>query len=200
MLVAATVMVVAGTVSAHRLDECLQAARIAVEPEHIELEVSLTPGIDVADQIVSDIDRDGDRSFSTGEQQAFATRVLVNLDLMHDGHPVQLAGAVTTFPDVDAVRRGEGTIHLRSTAALPAQTEGQHRVSFQNRYRPDISVYLANALVPESSRIAVTAQRRDTTQRDLTIDYVMRGDQPGSMSTWVLGGVVVALGALLIRR
>ena len=199
-LVAASAIVTATTVSAHRLDECLQAARIAVEPARIELEVSLTPGVEVADQIVGDIDRDGDRSFSPGEQRAFATRVLASLDLMHDGHSVGLDGVTTTFPDVDALRRGDGTIHLRSTGTIPDQVEGEHHVSFRNRYRPDVSVYLANALVPESRRIAVTAQHRDTTQRDLTIDYVMRDGQPAPTSTWLLSGVVVALAALLIRR
>ena len=200
MLIATSIMVTAGAVSAHRLDECLQAARIAIEPERIDLEVSLTPGVDVADTIIGDIDRDGDRSFSTAEQQAFAARVLENLDLNHDGRPVNLAGGPATFPDVDALRRGEGTIHLRSTAALPAQTDGEHQVSFRNRYRPEVTVYLANALVPESNRITVNAQRRNPTQRDLTIDYVIRGAPPASMSTWLLSGVVVALAALLIRR
>jgi hypothetical protein len=126
--------------------------------------------------------------------------VLASLELTHDGRPVDLVGAAVTFPDVDSIRRGEGTIHLRSTAAVPTQGEGQHQVSFRNRYRPDVSVYLANALVPESSRVAVTAQRRDMTQRDLTIDYAVRNDQPASISTWLLGGVVVALTALLIKR
>ncbi len=202
VFVAGGAIIAASTVSAHRLDECLQAARIAVEPERIELEMSLTPGVDVADAIIGEIDRDGDRSFSTREQQAFATRVLASLDLNHDSRPVDLAGGPATFPDVDALRRGEGTIHLRSTAAVPAQVEGQHQVSFRNRYRPDVSVYLANALVPESNRITVTAQRRDPSQRALTIDYVMRGARPASMSTWLLSGVAVALvlAALLVRR
>jgi hypothetical protein len=198
VFVAATVA--ASTVSAHRLDECLQAARIAIEPGWIELDMSLTPGVDVADQIVADIDRDGDGSFSPGERQAFATRVFASLDLTHDGRQVDLVTAAMTFPDVDAVGRGEGTIQLRSTAALPAQAAGQHQVSFRNRYRPDVSVYLANALIPESNRIAVTAQRRDPTQRDLTIDYVMGAGQRPSMSIWLLGGVVIGLTALLIKR
>lgn len=197
-LVVTSTIVAAGTVSAHRLDECLQAARIAVEPERIELEMSLTPGIEMADQIVGEIDSDGDRTFSTGEQRAFASRVLASLDLAHDGRPVNLVGTATTFPDIDAIRRGEGTIHLRSIAALPAQVDGQHQVSFRNGYRPDTSVYLANALVPENSRVAVTAQRRDMTQRNLTIDYVMRGSQPASISMWLLSGIVVSLAALLI--
>jgi hypothetical protein len=42
-------------VSAHRLDECLQAARIAIEPDHVGLELDLTPGRAVADAIIADI-------------------------------------------------------------------------------------------------------------------------------------------------
>jgi hypothetical protein len=197
---AAGIMWVATTVSAHRLDECLQATRIAIEPDRIEIEVSLTPGVDVADAIIGDIDQDGDHVFSTREQQAFATRVLSSLDVTQDGHRVDVVGGPAAFPAVDAVRRGEGTIHLRSTAALGPQADGGHRVSFRNRYRPEMSVYLANALVPQSDRIAVTGQRRDTKQQDLTIDYVMRGGEPASKSTWLLSGLVVALAALMVRQ
>jgi hypothetical protein len=196
----AAIILGASTVSAHRLDECLQATRIAVELQRIDVEVSLTPGVEVADAIIGEIDSDGDQSFSIPERHAFAGRVLMNLDLSHDGRAAHVVGGAATFPPIDAFRRGEGTIHLRATATLPPQAAGAHHVSFRNGYRPEISVYLANALVPVSDRVAVTAQRRDPTQRELTIDYTIdtRGSAP--RSAWLLGGVVVALGLLLIRR
>jgi len=84
--------------------------------------------------------------------------------------------------------------------ALPPQAGGDHHLSFRNSNQRNGSVYLANALVPKSERVTIAAQRRDPAQRELTIDYVMRGAQPASMSTWLLSGVVVALTALLIRR
>jgi hypothetical protein len=56
-------------------------------------------------------------------------------------------------------------------------------------------VYLANALAPNSDRVSITAQRRDVVQRDLTIDYVLRGGPAAPRSTWLLGGLA-ALTAL----
>src|SRR5262245_65012781 len=55
----ALVFALGSVLSAHRRDELLQAARIAVGPERVDLELDLTPGIDVADGVIADIDRDG---------------------------------------------------------------------------------------------------------------------------------------------
>jgi len=199
-ILAAALLVSNGGVSAHRLDECLQASRLAVEDGRIDLEVSLTPGVEVAEALIGDIDRDRDRVFSASEQQAFVSRVLMDLDVAHDSHPLDLAPGTATFPEPEAVLRGEGTIHIRSLARLDAQAPGPHHVTFTNRHQPDVSVYLANALVPASPRVAVTRQRHSSDQRELTIDYTLRTERSASMSLWLLGGVAVALAALLIRR
>jgi hypothetical protein len=201
-----TAAVLAGTgASAHRLDECLQAARIAVEPGRVHLELDLTPGVEAAETIIGEIDGDRDGSLSFDEQQAYARRVLAAIELASDGRRLDLApgGALSpaagVFPAVDALRRGEGTIRLRVQTALPPQPAGGHRVFFRNGYRPDLSVYLANALVPQSDRIAVTAQRHDALQRDLTIDYVVRPGRAAPSSGWLLGGVATILTGLLLR-
>ena len=62
------------------------------------------------------------------------------------------------------MRRGEGTIRLQAAATLPRLSTGAHQLLFRNSHHPDRSVYLANALVPESDDVAVTAQRRDGDQ------------------------------------
>ena len=53
-------------VSAHRRDEYLQAARLAIDPGRVQLELDLTPGIALADAIIADIDRNRDGSLSAG--------------------------------------------------------------------------------------------------------------------------------------
>ena len=189
-------------VSAHRLDECLQAARIAIEPGHVALEVDLTPGMAVADTIVSDIDRDRDGSLSDDEKQAYVRRVFATIDLENDGRSLDVTPGVTSFAEIDSLRRGEGMVRLRAVATLPNQSTGTHHVFFRNRYRPEVSVYLANALVPESDRVAVTAQAHEAQQRDLTIDYVVHANHGISLPTW-LAGIIGAMGtltALLVRR
>jgi hypothetical protein len=179
-------------VSAHRRDEYLQAARVAIDPDRVQLELDLTPGIALADAIVNDIDRDRDGRLSAAEQQAYARLVLSALTLDVDGTPLraQLGGA--SFPDADAMRRGEGTIRLRSAAPLPALAGGFHQLVFRNRHHPERSVYLANALVPETTRVAVIAQRRDLDQRELAIDYSLRAEPARSAAAWLLGAIAAA--------
>ena len=189
-------------VSAHRTDEYLQAARVAIDPGRVQIELDLTPGIALADAILADIDRNRDGSLSAEEQRAYARLVLDAVDLEVDGTrlPVQLSDA--GFPDVDAVRRGEGTIRLHAGALLPRVPAGVHHLLFRNTHHRDRSVYLATALVPSSARVAVTAQQRDRDQTELTIEYVLRAAPATSRVAWLMSSLAAAtvLSALLMRR
>jgi hypothetical protein len=167
----ALVLAASAVVSAHRRDEYLQAARIGIEPARVQLELDLTPGIAVAESILRDIDRDRDGSLSAAEQRAYALAVLAALRVEIDGAPAPVRLDATQFPSHASVRRGEGTIRLRMTAALPPLAGGAHRLLFRNRHHPSRSVYLANALVPENAGVLVKAQRRDDRQTELTIDF-----------------------------
>ena len=177
MLALTTAIVGGGEVSAHRLDEYLQAARLAVDPGRVHIELDLTPGIALAEAILSDIDRNRDGSLSQDEQRAYGSRVLRALTLEVDGTPVRARLGASSFPDVQAMRRGEGTIRLQSAATLPRLSNGPHQLLFRNSHHPVRSVYLANALVPETDRIVVTAQRRNRDQSELIIDYVVRASR-----------------------
>ncbi len=57
---------------AHRLDEYLQATRLSVALDRIELEIDLTPGVSIAERIVTAIDTDRDGRFSPAESDAYA--------------------------------------------------------------------------------------------------------------------------------
>lgn len=189
-------------VSAHRRDEYLQAARLAIDVGRVELELDLTPGIAVAEAIIADIDGNRDGRLSQDEQRAYASLALSALAIDVDGTPVRAELAAISFPDAEAMRRGEGTIRLQSTAALPRLPIGPHQLLFRNRHHPDRSVYLANALVPDTDEVTVTAQRRDGDQTELTIDYVLRAAPARSRAAWLLGGIAaaMALSLLVIRR
>jgi hypothetical protein len=194
------------SVSAHRRDEYLQAARLAIEPSRVQLQLDLTPGIAVADTIIADIDRDGDGVLSTVEKRAYVDRVLRDVTLTVDRHPLDLQAQLTaaSFPSADAFRTGEGTIQLQLDAALPrqAETDGTHRLDFRNAHFPEIGAYLANALVPDSDRIAIGAQRRDVDQRQLTVEYALRGGmQTSTRVSLLIGfGCAAAAAAFLLRR
>ena len=197
----ATAVAASLAVSAHRRDEYLQAARLAVEPGRVELELDLTPGIAIADATIADLDADRDGVLSEVEKRAYAHRVFGALVLELDGVALRMDREAMTFPDLNDFRRGEGTIQLRAAAALARQADGDHHVSFRNANRPDGSVYLANALVPASNRVMITGQRRDPAQRELTIDFVLRAGPATSAPPWLLGALtgVAVLAALLMR-
>jgi hypothetical protein len=194
----AATLVATATVSTHRRDEYLQAARIAVEPDSVEIELDLTPGIEVADAIIATIDRNGDGSFSPDEQRAYVDRVMGALAATLDGATLALVFESSDFPDGHAFRRGEGAIRLRAHAQLPELSSGAHRLFFRNGYLADQSVYLANALASESPRVALTAQKRDSEQTELTIEYDLRHEPSASTSVWLLLGLT-AFAAALIR-
>ncbi len=188
-------------VSAHRLDEYLQAARLAIDPDRVQVELDLTPGIALAEAFLADIDRDHDGSLSVEEQRAYGSLVVSALTLEVDGTrlPVQLGAS--SFPAADAVRRGEGTIRLQSTATLPRLSMGPHQLLFRNSHYRDHSVYLANALLPQSDLVAIMAQRRDGDQTELTINYDLRAALATSTAALLFGSLaaVTGLSALLIR-
>ena len=100
------------------------------------------------------------------------------------------------------MRRGEGTIRFQAAAILPHLSSGPHHLLFRNGHHPDRSVYLANALVPSSDEVAITGQRRDGDQTELTIDYVLHAAPARPLAAWLLGSLaaVIVLSGLLMRR
>jgi len=188
-------------VSAHRLDEYLQAARVAISPDRVQIELDLTPGVSVAEKVLSGIDLDRDGRISAAEAEAYSERVLADLSLDLDGTRLGTRVSDRVFPAIDAMRKGEGTIRLRLVSTLPALHAGAHHLRIRNDHQPAIGAYLANALVPASDLVTVTNQGRDYDQRALDIDYVLR-DQPGA-SRWRVALAVTwlfALVALLVQQ
>jgi hypothetical protein len=174
---AATSIALSAGVSAHRLDEYLQAARIAIQPDRVHVELDLTPGVAVADRVVQRLDIDGDGALSIGEQQTYARQVLSSIALRVDGTPFQMTLVASQFPDAEAVKRGEGTIRLDVDIVVPLLAAGRHQLFFRNANDPDSAAYLANALMPENDQISIARQVRDASQRELTIDFDVRGTQ-----------------------
>jgi hypothetical protein len=182
--------------SAHRLDEFLQAARIALEPDRVQIELDLTAGIAVADVVLAEIDRDRTGTISPEEADAYAAAVRKAIRLEVDGAPLSVELVSRRFPTVEAIRTGEGPIHIELAAAIPRLATGLHHLLYRNGQRPDIGVYLANVLVPASDHIAVSAQRRDVDQRELIVDYVLIADRARAWYLLSIAGVVIAFAVL----
>ena len=165
----------------------------------MELQLDLTPGIEVAETIIADIDRNHDGVLSPDEQRAYVAGVLNAVTLDVDGMTLRAVPVAATFPDVQSFRRGEGTIQLRADSALPELSSGAHRLSYRNTNRPEVSVYLANALVPNDERVAVHAQQRDADQRSLTIDYDLQAQSLAPVGAWLLLGGIAAIAVVRLR-
>jgi hypothetical protein len=179
----AILLTCAGPADAHQLDEYLQAVRIGIEPARIVVEMSLTPGAAVAKQVFSTLDRDGDGRLSRSESEAYGWSVLHDLALELDGRPYSLTLMRAGFPPWSEMSEGVGTIRLEAVTAV-ALSHGGHRLHFVNRHRPDIGVYLVNALMPATTSISIRAQHRDAQQHGIDLDFDRTNAYAGAL--WIV--------------
>ena len=150
VLALTTALVTGDRVSAHRLDEYLQAARIDLQSDGVVIELGMTPGSAVADFILVTIDQNGDGTTSATEQQAYVREVVRALKVTIDGKSLPLRLETSNFPALSALRQGEGTIRIQARATHSTLSTGRHQLVFSNGHRTGKSVYLANALVPRA--------------------------------------------------
>jgi len=108
-----------GVVSAHRLDEYLQATLISVEKDRVEVSMRLIPGVAVSSAVISSIDTNADGNLSSAEQSAYAQRVLSELSLSIDGRRLRPQLVSANFPQIQEMREGVGEIHIEYTADVP---------------------------------------------------------------------------------
>lgn len=177
---------------AHRLDEYLQATRLSIDLNRIDVEMDLTAGQAMASQVFSWIDTNRDGGISQAEGDAYARQVLNSVTLLADGKPVPLALTEAHFPELREMNQGTGVIRLRAAGRMPAAGAGRHQVSFRNNYRPESSVYLVNALVPANPRIQIADQQRDHAQHSLLMSYTVASRTPPLRSFALIAGLALA--------
>jgi len=180
---------------AHRLDELLQATRISVDASSIQIELALSPGVDVADGFIQSIDLNHDGTLDDGEVRDFGRHVAGALTLSVDRHALPLSVAQWQVEPIDALRQGIGTIRLVARAEAGVAS-GRHVLMFGNQFQPAGSVYLVNALTPADSHIHFGQPQRDAQQRTFTIDYVRNA----SWSAVVWPAVAAALIVIVTFR
>jgi hypothetical protein len=188
----------ASPAGAHRVDEYLQATRIAVDIDRIDLEIDLTPGMTVAPEVSGWIDTDRDGHVSQAESDAYAREILRSVALSVDGRQLPVAFVEMHVPELGEMSAGTGTIRLRATAKMSPTAAGHHQVAYANTHRSASSVYLVNALVPADSRIQIGGQQRDRAQHGLTLEYTV-GVRWAPLLVIGLGGLVLA-GAFGVSR
>ena len=188
-----------GLAEAHRLDEYLQATRLAIDVDRVGLEIDLTPGVRVAASVLAWLDTNGDGRISSAEGDTYARQVLGAVGLSADGRRAALALVDSRFPDVRDMADGSGVIRIQATAHIPSTGSGRHQLAYFNGHHPEMSVYLVNTLVPADPRIQVGGQQRDPAQHRLTVDYEVTAGRAWTRASWLLGGII-SIGLLFVGR
>ena len=166
-------LIFAPCASAHRLDEYLQATRLSLAGNQIGVEIDLTPGVDVATAIFAMINTDHDGRISAAEGGKYANQVVRETTLDIDGRRTQLDVLKYEFPSFQEMSEGEGVIRIYARAIWRGST-GAHRIVYHNNHKPDLGVYLVNALRPGTPAIEITEQHRDPFQRGMNLVFVLR--------------------------
>ena len=176
--------------SAHRLDEYLQALRVDVRTDGIVVELDLTPGANLAGDVVAALDTNADAVIDPSEADAYVSSVMGSLEATVDDRRVALDLVSRTVPSLEEVREGTGVISLVARGDVD-QSRGRHRVRLSNGYRSEVGVYLANALRPDARAIAIASQARDPRQQTLTIDYVVNAPLGAAAFAWTAIALVL---------
>ncbi|MGF1276686.1 hypothetical protein [Acetobacter pasteurianus] len=157
---------------AHRLDEYLQATVIDVSRQEIDVVLRLTPGVDVASQVLRQIDKNGDGKLSAHEQQQYAQYVVSQVSLMLDHAYLSIKLRDYVFPSAEELCAGSGTIslHLRAQVVLEP---GKHQLRYNNQGAGPDTVYLVNALLPHDVAIRIQSQKRSSNQAVYDLDFTV---------------------------
>jgi hypothetical protein len=188
----------AGSATAHRLDEYLQATLLGVTRDGIDVAIQLTPGVQMLPVLMAVIDQDRDGRISPEEERAYVGRVAREVELRVDGVPAPLSLVESRFPAVEAMREGLGTIRMKLRTARIGQ-----ELRFENRHLPQVSVYLVNCLAAPSEGLVVGRQKRDEAQRSIEFEYSFgAGAVAGPRAAWIALGSFwpAAIGMLLVIR
>lgn len=182
------------SLTAHNLDEYLQAALLGIERERIEISVRMTPGPAVFSAFAALLDRNGDGQISNEEQAQYRSQALQDWRLHVDNKALTMDCRESEVSPVSELREGAGAVLIRCVAELSGMPPGAHRVRFRNGHQPAWSVYMMNALQPGPG-VAIQSQEREPLQREITIYFEASGPVRHAGSWWL--GVMIA--PLLLR-
>jgi hypothetical protein len=165
-------------VFAHRDDQYLQATVVAIEPSGVRLQINLTPGVAVAEQVLAEIDRDRDDVISKNEAAAYAKLLKRDLTFRVDGRNLELKLTASEFITPAELRTGAGIIHMEFSASFGPLAAGPHRLALENGHLTTMSVYLINAAQPRFAAVKITRQKRNENQSAGEIEFTFHPVRP----------------------
>jgi hypothetical protein len=124
-------------------------------------------------------------------------RVAREVELRVDGMAAPLSLIESSFPSLDAMREGLGSIAVKLRT-----TRHGHALRFENRHLPPVSVYLVNCLAAPAVGLVVMRQQRDEAQRSIAFEYSFGSDGvPGPRAAAAAVGMLLLVRmAVLMRR
>jgi hypothetical protein len=186
----------------HVLDEYLQSTLVAIEPGDIRLKINLTPGIEIAEKVLNQIDRNGDGAISSDESAAYAETLKRDITVRLDGRDSQLKLTASNIPELAELRTGHGIIQMEFSIAPSSFSGGNHRLTFENRHFDSLGVYLFNAARSQSASIRIAKQNRNVNQSRGEIEFAY--ELPSSLSlrttSFLVAVAVVLVGMLTALR
>jgi len=180
-LLPAIILLAGSPAFAHRLDEYLQAAILSVEKHRVEAQLMLTPGVAVFPGLIAEIDSNSDGVISEAEQRDYAGRVLRDVSMAIDGHPLTPHLLSMQFPAIEEMKDGRGEIRIEFEAGLPAGGPNR-KLTFENHHESRIAAYQVNCLVPGDHDIRILAQNRNYSQSFYQLDFAQAGAQSTALS------------------
>jgi len=191
----------------HVLDEYLQSTLVVIEPGDIRLKINMTPGIEIAERVLSQIDHNQDGAISSDESAAYAAMLKRDLTVHLDGRDTQLKLVSSTIPDPTELRTGQGIIQMEFAVTPCSFSNGNHLLTFENRHFESIGVNLFNAARPRSASIRIARQNRNVNQSKAEIEFVYSARSslflgtPGILASAavILFGIWIALGRMPLR-
>src|SRR5262245_37322723 len=171
-------LAVPSAVFAHRDDQYLQATLVTIEPSGIRLQINLTPGVAIAEQVIALIDRDRDGTISKNEATAYVESLKRDLTLRVDGRKLELKLTASEFVAPEELRTGSGIIQLEFSATPGPLAAGAHRLTLENRHLTTMSVYLINAARPRVGTIQIIKQKRNDNQSAGEIQFTFHPMHP----------------------
>jgi len=190
---------------AHVLDEYLQSTLVAIEPGDVRLKINLTPGMEVADKILAQIDRDRDGVVSNDEAAAYFELLKRDLTVRLDGRDTALKLIESNIPALAELRTGHGIIQAEFSITAGSFTAGPHMIAFENRHFNSVGAYLFNAARPRSASIQIAKQNRNANQSRGEIEFAYEApshssNAPGFVALFAVILATMAAAVWQIRR
>lgn len=200
----ALLMLLCRVASAHRLDELLQATIVIIESNEVRLQITLTPGVAVADNVIAGVDRNRDGVVDATETSTFAEGLQRDIRAELDGRILELRRESCVIPRLEELRTGWGLIQAEFTAGAARLSAGSHELSLQNRHLPEISAYMLNAAPGKPGTLEIVRQTRNDNQSVGSIDFTytppIRPYSPWRVTLFVVAASLAGMAFMAARH